>query len=866
MPNMKLEFSLPPLPAQATRPNHLYQGDEPLQYILPRACHSTCGLVSNAQNLLSSDTKLFTTLTRELAEETAVLLDFGVAVAGIPVIYVEEIESTRTSNCVIDFRVSEGLPGILRPDGDGPFPFSAGADTSRRVRFRLNGRGFYQAQCVQGSQRWARLSVLSGGPCTIRISLAGFIPTTSNTPVDRLPGLFQCSDKMLSQAWACGARTLQLNSIPARTIPPPWQVSADMGVLIDSQRCNAYGWGGGWTDYTVEFCGMILEGGLAWNVRVFGNRPGMLFQLSLDGSGVARLEQWYGYYNTAQTTLEPKLIASTELKNAKIEIGQWFKLHTVCEGDDVVRITINEEERVEFKQGRIGAEWSPQSTVPDNDFPHLPRGSVGIGAGMDQVCRFKDMVVRAIPSGEVLYQSALNTSAVLSDFGIGWNQLPYLFDGAKRDRYPWTADIIIGGKALYYSTAGTEYVRGNILASILRENDSPLLAGGGPPGLDFGRSRRDTMFTVLTINYSLYLILVVFDYWWYTGDGSLLELAWPRITRCLSYMETKVDDRGLLDVTGVEAGDYDYYNGIQAGISTKRNALYVAVLRACAEMTTCPVLKAGETGNDYLQQAQRTATAIKAHCYNPKTGHFNIADSRLEGFQQETHAWLVTEGLVTGDRLPAILAKLAQLGTSTHNAAPLSFSQDTPHVPPVISPIMSAFHIMAAITAGQHAEAEAVLRRVWEPMMNETSEHFTGTTWEFLTAEGAPFKGDFCSYAQLFSVGPTFILPRYVLGVEPRAAGFRKFVVYPRLRIDGLLWAQGRVSTPKGEHIEVRWQAFEAGWRLSCRAPVGLTGSVVVPDWVWSKRKEVRVNGTRHEGAEEIQIGPDGVDVLVHFV
>ncbi|KAJ5701943.1 hypothetical protein N7488_009491 [Penicillium malachiteum] len=109
---------------------------------------------------------------------------------------------------------------------------------------------------------------------------------------------------------------------------------------------------------------------------------------------------------------------------------------------------------------------------------------------------------------------------------------------------------------------------------------------------------------------------------------------------------------------------------------------------------------------------------------------------------------------------------------------------------------MSAFHIEAAIHSGRSQDAEDILRKVWAPMADDTSPHLTGTTWEFLKEDGTPFKDDFCSYAQLFSVGPTYLLSRYVLGVKPVEAGFKKFIVSPRLEIEGLKWAQGRVPTP----------------------------------------------------------------------
>ena len=172
------------------------------------------------------------------------------------------------------------------------------------------------------------------------------------------------------------------------------------------------------------------------------------------------------------------------------------------------------------------------------------------------MCRFRNVTVTSVPSGNNLYSSSLSNNAVLADFGIGWNQLPFIFDGAKRDRYAWTADIIIGGPSLYYSTAGSEYIRGNIEASMLRSlarYDQPaLLPGGVPPGRAFERDPEDTLFNVLNPNYSMYLIMVMYDYWLYTGEDDLIVRYWGRIVGCLAYIEALVNETGLIYATGMD--------------------------------------------------------------------------------------------------------------------------------------------------------------------------------------------------------------------------------------------------------------------------------------------------------------------------
>ncbi|KAJ0378157.1 hypothetical protein COL26b_003583 [Colletotrichum chrysophilum] len=675
----QLEFSIPSTIPEPFSPNYLFAKDEIPEFLIPKLVHSFVNTKS-ANSLTTSRLDTYATLTNFTEESGSVTLDYGVAVAGIPVLHIHGLD-TPSNKALIDFTVSEGYPGITKSEGDGPYPFSAGADTSRRVRFRVSGPGFYEAKCVQGSQRWLKVSLITKSPCSVRISLVGFVPTTSNIPVDKLPGYFQCSDETLSELWGYGARTLQLNCVPARSIPSPWQVSEDMGVLVDSQRCNAYGWGHLWTDYNLEFDGMILEGGLAWMVRVSPGMPGMLFQLNVE-NGKAVIEQWFGYYNKPQTTLVPKLIASVEIPEPKISEGEWLRIRTSCIGEAPVSISIDNTQVATFKQGGLKV------------------------------------------------------------------------------------------------------------------------------------------------------------------DDALVKFCWDKLKSCIAYVSARVNKDGLVCAEGFDGGDYDYYNGLQTGISTKRNALFIASLKACAHIAFCPGISDKAAAEAYAMSAISMVDAVRKHCFNANSGHYNITDTRTEGFQQEMHAWLILKHICKEEQMPSLLDKFGSLVLpSTINEAPLSFSPDTPGPPPVISPIMSAFHIQAALQAGRPAEGERVLRSVFGPMADKSSEHFTGTTWEFLNPDGTPFKGDFCSYAQLFGAGPTSIPSQYALGVEPLAPGFKEFRIWPRFDVNGLKWAQGRVPTPVGDGIVVKWQVFKAGWLLEAWAPLGLDGKVRIPSQVWERKQSISVDG-----------------------
>lgn len=347
------EFTIPLPFDQARDTAHTSSYGTP-QHLIPSKVHSCTGNVTGADSLTSSRSaeQLAACTLSSKAEDnecTSVILDYGVAVAGIPVLCVDSL-TTSTSPVILDMSFSEGFPGIVRTDGDGPFPFSAGADTQRRTRFRIRGSGFYDSAHVQGSQRWLKITLMSPGPCSLSLSLVGFKPVTSNIPVSELPGSFQCSDAQLSALWGYGARTVQLNCVPPRTVPPPWQVSEDMGILIDSQRCNAYGWGGNWTDYDFEVDGMVIENGLAWSLRVSGGRAGFIFQINLRDDK-AIIEMWYGYYDKPQITLIPVLMSSKPITEIEIVKGRWYHYKAVCIGTEIISVFVDDIHVATFNQG-----------------------------------------------------------------------------------------------------------------------------------------------------------------------------------------------------------------------------------------------------------------------------------------------------------------------------------------------------------------------------------------------------------------------------------------------------------------------------------------------------------------------------------
>ena len=99
-----------------------------------------------------------------------------------------------------------------------------------------------------------------------------------------------------------------------------------------------------------------------------------------------------------------------------------------------------------------------------------------------------------------------------------------------------------------------------------------------------------------------------------------------------------------------------------------------------------------------------------------------------------------------------------------------------------------------------------------------------GTGWFVSKYDGTVDRGAFANTAWTTALPA---LSKGLLGVEPTAPGYRKWLVAPQP--SGLAWAQGRVPVPGGS-IAVRWRRADWGFVLTVDAPRGShRGQVAVP-------------------------------------
>ncbi|MDA3924798.1 MAG: alpha-L-rhamnosidase [Kiritimatiellae bacterium] len=122
--------------------------------------------------------------------------------------------------------------------------------------------------------------------------------------------------------------------------------------------------------------------------------------------------------------------------------------------------------------------------------------------------------------------------------------------------------------------------------------------------------------------------------------------------------------------------------------------------------------------------------------------------------------------------------------------------------------------------------------RSWVNMINVGST-VTLEAWDIMLKPNLDWN-------HAWGAAPANILPRYVLGVKPRSAGFKDIWIRPQ--VGSLKSAKGRVPTIRGfVDVEVN-QVPGANYILNFAVPANTTASVVIP---WQAGSKLRIDGKK---------------------
>jgi hypothetical protein len=237
------------------------------------------------------------------------------------------------------------------------------------------------------------------------------------------------------------------------------------------------------------------------------------------------------------------------------------------------------------------------------------------------------------------------------------------------------------------------------------------------------------------------------------------------------------------------------------GLNAAMNALLVLALRAYAELLE----RAGEPeAGRYRETADRLAAKSAALFWNEAEQAF--ADGFRNGellpqVSQQTNAWCVAAGFVSGDRAKALLRRIL-------DRTDADLTRCGPYFYFYLLPVLAENGLMP--------EALDEIRR-WEVMLKN------GATclWE-------TFNGDHLdSYCHPWSGAPVDFLPRYLAGIGPVPADARTVDLRPAWPC--LDTGEAVVLSARGP-VSLKWERTGTSFTLSGSLPDGLTGRLLLPD------------------------------------
>lgn len=311
-------------------------------------------------------------------------------------------------------------------------------------------------------------------------------------------------------------------------------------------------------------------------------------------------------------------------------------------------------------------------------------------------------------------------------------------------------------------------------------------------------------------DYALHWIAGLDEYFFYTGEVEPLREHRETLGKVLGFFARHAGERGLLGPTPGCWLFMDWAPGLdRGGLSATFNLLYLQALSAATRIGLA--LSDSGLANHCRQAATTLAERIKA-VFGTSAGNLLVESVDLrtgepaDVVSQHAGALAVLENLLPGPGKEA-RAALTELLTD--------FSKSTDKSPrpgPIHANLFFRYFVHEALVrVGQADEALADIRRTWGEML----ERGAVTWWEVVS----PARESSCCHA--WSAHPSMFISRYVLGVSPAEAGWKRFRFAPKCF--DLTRARGRVPTPAGA-IEVEWERDGAGKgrKLKIVVPEGL--------------------------------------------
>ncbi|EXM21931.1 Alpha-L-rhamnosidase C-terminal domain [Fusarium oxysporum f. sp. vasinfectum] len=785
------------------------------KFVTPKRILRTCGDVINGNEMWS-----FTLRNGDFEDKAEVILDYGRCEGGFPVFAIASTSASEGQQQVA-FQVtySETIQGIDNENGDGPFfLFSNAMDSYRLCQHHAtvtNDTQTVKPRFTQASQRYQKITLIDSNT-SIVFSKVGFQAVRPDAPVK---ANFHCSDETINRIWRDGVRTVDLCTVAREETVPAWDVT-DEGTRVYGSHWAPCRQGTRWSDYKVRFRTKIEDHGASWAVRMITN--GLIFCLDTRSRTLTAVE---GLSN--KSCILPSFEKGSWQLPETLDLSGWLTIETVMVEDCIV----------------VKIEGLKVATVRDIYVKAMlgnglvNTGSVAFGGPPGWVALYRDLSVADLDD-TALYKNSLlqpDASRTFDDFQVGTNKLACIIDGAKRDRASFGGDAFVTGRSIAYSTADFEVWKGTIQLLLSHQTKDGYLGNLCPiQAPEHDGADDPPYYGHYSLTYALLLVVSIKDYWLHSGDWSLVKKSYGQLQRQMEFTKGFLNSDGLVQAPPYLSMTWFPMGGPVFGVSTGVNLAYLDALNAMASMSPD-----SKTASEYSHQAANLKQALIHMLWNNEQGTMRPALSLdPDGVFQDVNAYAATLGVSTDH------PKVAEGIFPAIESLPFAFrGLDKWDKFALTSPYASGFALEALLAKNEGIKARELLSQVWGVMADQDSPNYSGAHWEAMKTDGSPFNHD-ASLAHGWSSWPVFLLPRYLAGVYPLEAGWKRIGVEPVLA--GLEEVRYSLETPQG-HLSVVVHINEEGGKGSVKivVPQGSTAVVRPPkSWVLENDAVIQGSGT----------------------
>ena len=441
--------------------------------------------------------------------------------------------------------------------------------------------------------------------------------------------------------------------------------------------------------------------------------------------------------------------------------------------------------------------------------------------------------------------------------GVGWDNNATLgpgdsiiVDGAKRDRAVWPGDMNIASASYFVSLGELSSIKNALQVMYDTQNKTTgAFAESGPP---LSQQGSDT--------YHMWTMVGTYNYYLYTEDAAFLQQNWASYEHAMTYITNKIDDSGLLNVTGIRdwvreshplyfvvetcpenpkqrhRTDTPLQARWQQGFhNTEANTILYHTLLTGSQLAAWQGLTS--LAANWTAMADSLAANINSKCFDVSYGAYRDNDTATTLHPQDANSMALLFGLAPSQDVASITSRLVE------NWTPIG--PQTPELPYNICPFISSFELLGRFTVRDTARAFDLLRTTWGWIINNPNStqstllegYLVNGNFSYRYTRGYDYDASYTSHAHGWSSGPTSALTNYVVGLDVVEPLGHSWTLAPQM--GDLTSVQGGFTTGLGK--------FSASWSNSSTllsgtwlTPVGTAGVLTVP---WKEGGQISVNG-----------------------